>query len=326
MTGSTPPPRVLVAVLTFRRVEELSRLLPVLVGQAESATAARARVLVVDNDPAGSAEPVVGAHVGDVRYVHEPRPGIAAGRNRALAEGAGCDAVVFVDDDEVPAPGWLDALVDAWTRWGCAGVAGPVVSTWEGTLDPWLEASGTFARPRRTTGSVLPGAATNNLLLDLRILRRTGTTFDDAFGLTGGSDTMLTRELVARGEQLRWCDEAEVLEAVPADRLTREFVLRRHLRTGTTWSRVHLALRRRGLPGGRTRTGLALRGAALIGRGAALLVRPRVADRSRGACRLASGAGVLLGAIGLRYTEYARPRTPGGQRRTSPTRWTSTSP
>ena len=49
-----------------------------------------------------------------MRYVHEPAPGISAGRNRALDEAGDADLLSFIDDDEVPRPGWLSALIDTW--------------------------------------------------------------------------------------------------------------------------------------------------------------------------------------------------------------------
>ncbi len=74
------------------------------------------RVLVIDNDPAGSGEAVVSALDSDaVRYVHEPRPGIAAARNRALDEAASYDLLIFIDDDEWPNPTWLQSLLEVMT-------------------------------------------------------------------------------------------------------------------------------------------------------------------------------------------------------------------
>jgi glycosyltransferase involved in cell wall biosynthesis len=95
-----------VVVPTFRRVERLEHLLPALVDQAATIGA---RVIVIDNDPdAGARATVTGwADVG-VRYAHEPRPGISAARNRGIDESALADALVYIDDDEMPAPGWLE--------------------------------------------------------------------------------------------------------------------------------------------------------------------------------------------------------------------------
>ncbi len=158
-------------------------------------------------------------------------------------------------------------------------------------------------------------AATNNLLLDLRVLRAAGvdlpTAFDERFGLSGGSDTLFTRSLTAAGLRLVWCDEALVTDVVPAARATREWVLRRALRSGNSWSRTSLALvartgaavaaARPADPGrGRARAGPVVPGVAA----GTLLRRPRW--HARGPKAAARGLGMAGGAWGWTYAEYAR--------------------
>ena len=309
------PRQVVVAVATFRRGDELARLLPPLVEQVRDLAPHSARLVVVDNDPDGSARPVLEPWVGeDVAYVVEPRPGIAAARNRALETAGEADAVVFIDDDEVPDQGWLREITAAWTEWGCAAVTGPVTFVLEGEPDPWVEASGLFATQHRVTGSVNPGASSANLLLDLDVLRRTGVRFDEAFGLSGGSDTMLVHTLRDLGHPVRWCQEAGVTEFVPAHRSRRSWVVTRTVRTSNTWARVGLVLaepRRRPV----VRAELAVRGAYRLARGVAQRARAVRGGResldARGAVDVASGRGLLLGAVGgVRY-EYRRDVTPG---------------
>ena len=86
---------ITVVTLTYRRPLDLSQALPELVRHIE--TVAGAELLIVDNDTAPSARPIVEPWLADhpVRYVHEPRPGIAAARNRGLDESADSDVVVF---------------------------------------------------------------------------------------------------------------------------------------------------------------------------------------------------------------------------------------
>jgi len=216
---------IVIGMPTFRRPTELARVLPRLIEQARQLRTARVRVIVVDNDPEGSARPQVEALAStDLLYVHERRPGISAARNRAIDAAGDADAIVFIDDDEVPDPGWLHALVASWKDWNCAGVTGPVTSVFEGPADDWVRGSGMFDRTVRPTGSVNPGASSANLLLDLSVLRRHGIVFDEEFGLSGGSDTMLAHRLRERGEQIRWCQEAGVTEYVPAGRSQRQHV------------------------------------------------------------------------------------------------------
>lgn len=306
---------VILAVLTYRRPGELATLLPRLLAQAEACPRA-VRVLVIDNDPSGSAADVVSALACDrVKYVHERRPGIAAARNRALEEAEDDQLLVFIDDDEEPVPGWLTSLLAVHASTGSAAVVGPVLSQYEQQPEPWVAAGAFFARRRLPTGTPVEVAATNNLLLDLRQVRRLGVRFDERFGLSGGSDTLFTRQIAARGGSLVWCDEAVVVDRVPAERLTRRWVLLRALRSGNSWSRTSMVLAadsawRRA----RTRVELTARGGlrTVAGAGQTLLgvLTRSAAHQARGLRTGARGVGMLLGAYGIVYSEYRRSSQP----------------
>ncbi|RKT78471.1 glycosyltransferase involved in cell wall biosynthesis [Terracoccus luteus] len=247
-----------VAVLTYHRPEPLGRLLPVLLIEAarheDSSPTDTVTLVVVDNDPHGSARQVVqAASVGspsdpsspDLRYVVEPRPGISAGRNRALDESSEADLLVFIDDDETPHPGWLERLVRLHDESGAEAVAGPVRSVVDAPLDPWVVAGRFFDRSHhlgRAQASVLPRAASNNLLLDLRFVRAHGLRFDDRFGLTGGEDSLFTGQLVAAGGTIRWAADAVVDDHLPSERLTRDYALRRTFHIANSSTRAEGAL------------------------------------------------------------------------------------
>jgi glycosyltransferase involved in cell wall biosynthesis len=315
-SGARPTLRLTVAVLTYRRRGDLRAVLPELAGQV-AAGSAGADVLVVDNDAAGSGAATVAELVADgavdgrvVRCVVEARPGIAAARNRALAECADRDVLVFIDDDERPGPAWLAALLRTHAEAGGAGVVGPVVSEFETPLPPWVAAGQFFDRRRLPTGTQVDVAATNNLLLDLHFLRREGITFDERFGISGGSDTLFTRQVVDRGGRLVWCDEAVVADVVPAARTTREWVLRRAFRSGNSWSRTSVALA--GTVPGRfaARARCTARGVVRIGGGGGRVVAGALtgsmAQRARGVRSVARGLGMVAGSYGGVYAEYAR--------------------
>lgn len=298
----------MVGVLTYRRPECLERLLPVLV---EQVAAMDGRVVVVDNDPDGGAEPEARRWAArGVTYVHEPEPGLAAARNRAFDEARDADVLVFIDDDEIPAAGWLCALVQGWQRWPCTAVAGPVRALFDGDVDPWIAGSGAFERRSLRTGTHVVGASTNNLLLDVGRVRRLGLAFDERFGRTGGEDTMFVHDLLRRGGTIRWCDEAEVHEPVRPERASRRWVLRRTFRAGTTWSRVALSLAGDGHHRRLERLELTVRALWRIGSGLSGLARGvlsrDVFRRARSVCATTSGAGMLAGAYGYRCYEYRR--------------------
>ena len=304
--------KTVVAVLTYRRTDLLPQLLDELVAQARTIEPP-AEVTVIDNDPSGSAEETVRRCAPDVRYVHEPRPGISAARNRALAEAADADLLVFIDDDELPADGWLAALTGAWQRWGCAAVAGPVPARFTAPASDWVLGSGAFDRRTLPTGTLVHGAGAGNLLLDVRQVRGLGLAFDERLGLTGGEDTFFTHELVHRGGEIRWCDEAVAVESVPAERLTRSWVLRRSFRSASSLSRTEVRLA--GGPGARWRTrAVVLAKAAvrvsLAATGAlAAVVRRDVGARARAVTTIAAYSGLVVGTFGFGPAEYAR--TPG---------------
>lgn len=299
---------VVVATLTYRRNELLADLLPQLLDQV-GRCGAPAEVLVVDNDPAGGAREVVDKHPA-VRYVHEPTPGIAAARNRAMDAAGDVEGLVFIDDDEKPVGDWLAQLLLTKARTGADAVVGWVDTSYVGTLDPWIEAGEFFVRRRHPTGATVPMAATNNLLLDLARVRALGLRFDPDFGLTGGSDTMFTRQLVRAGGRIVWCDEAVVIDPVPVDRATRRWVLRRRFRFGNGWARTSLALERGSTGRARVRCRLAADGLVRIAAGlaesAAGSAGRSLRHRAKGLGRAARGLGMVAGAFGHVYTEYDR--------------------
>jgi succinoglycan biosynthesis protein ExoM len=303
--------RVTIAVLTYRRPHHLAALLPALAAQAGE-VAADVDILVVDNDPAGEAEELVrqAGQNAPVRYAHEAAPGIAAARNRALDE-ATAEVLVFIDDDERPSRHWLARLLEARSHYRATAVVGPVVSRYDSPPSRWVAAGGFFDRRRMPTGTPVSVAATNNLLLDLGWVRGNGLRFDSRFGLSGGSDDLFTRQLHNRGGLMVWCDEAVVIDVVPASRLTREWVLRRSYRIGNASSRVLLDL-----DGNRVGPRLLLR-LRLVARGTARIVvgtlryaagvlTGRVRHRARGLRTAARGAGMLSGSLGSVYSEYSR--------------------
>jgi glycosyltransferase involved in cell wall biosynthesis len=308
--------RVAVAVATFRRPADLAALLPLLVAETETVRRARpdaeVGIVVVDNDAGGSAADVVTAYPA-IRYVTEPVPGIAAARNRALAAAGDADLLAFIDDDERPDAGWLGQLLDTWARTGAAAVAGAVRTELPGNPDPWVVQGQFFTRQHRATlptGTLLPSAATNNLLLDLAPVRRAGLRFDPAFGISGGEDELFTRRLVAAGGQIAWCAEAVVHEEVRPDRLNRRFLLLRAFSYGTIDSRIAQAL----AGSLRARTAARARcvgkGLPRIGYGLIRWAYGRVTRSlwhdAYGAQLFMRGLGLVAGSLGLTFDRYRR--------------------
>lgn len=96
-----------IAVCTRDRPEDLQRSLQALLALPDDGQ----EYLVVDNAPSSEASREVVAGFGErVHYVREERPGLDAARNRALRE-AQHEIILFNDDDAMPDPGWLRAIL-----------------------------------------------------------------------------------------------------------------------------------------------------------------------------------------------------------------------
>lgn len=104
---------VAVIVPTLRRLESLERALRSLFGQTGVADRV-AEIVIVDNDPLGSAagltEALRGSWPWPLAYRHAPKPGVATARNAGLA-ATQAPMIAFLDDDEAALPGWLSALL-----------------------------------------------------------------------------------------------------------------------------------------------------------------------------------------------------------------------
>ncbi|WP_426625434.1 glycosyltransferase family 2 protein [Leifsonia sp. McL0607] len=319
---------VTIAVPTFRRPEKLQALLPLLVAQArdvDASGATRTDIVVVDNDPDGSAQAGVqeaasAAAAADplvvIRYAHERQPGIAAARNRALDEAAGSQLLAFIDDDERPHPGWLGELVRVQNDTGAALVQGWVDPEYEVPPSSWILAGRFFVRRTWPTGTALGVSASNNVLLDVEQVRESGLRFALDLGLSGGEDTLFTSQLAARGYQLVWCAESVVTDLVPASRITRRWVLRRALSHGNSAAVVSIRLADGPGRAALARVGSVVGGAARVVGGVlrcalGVVTRSEV-HQARGARAAYRGAGMIAAATGRVIQEYARPATAEG--------------
>lgn len=306
-----PAGSMVVAILTYRRPTDLTELLPLALDQTEDVDC-EVGVLVVDNDPEAGARELVEGFPG-VRYVHEPDPGIAAARNRALREAGSADLLVFIDDDERPRPGWLKNLLGVYEMSKPAAVVGPVVSSFYKEPSRWIVEGRVFDRRQLSTGTEIDIAATNNLLLDLEQVRALDLAFDERFGITGGSDTLFTVQLHARGGRMVWCQEAVVTDVVPAERATRGWVLRRSYRSGNGWTRVQLVMAGSARARLLTRVLLAGQGSLrVLGGGLRWTIAALTGSlgaRARAMRTIMRGAGMLTGLSGVVYVEYRRPST-----------------
>lgn len=302
---------VSIIITTYRRTDMLAELLAALGPQLAGRPA---EAIVIDNCPDASARSTVECSgFAAVRYVHEPRSGVVNARNRGVAEGRG-DYLVFLDDDEVPCSGWLDAwLAQADGRTDLA--FGRIVPRLLAPCPPELLGQTTRAYSREMpgpTGTDISAKAayvgTGNAMFRKARCFASDTPFDLRFNARGGEDVWLIRSLRLQGCKLLWNREALVEELVPANRMTLEFTKLRKFNQGQVRC---ILMYGEGGPAGLLRAAMWMAAGAiqLVGFGLAASVLAPI-DPVRATdfrCRAEGGRGKLLWRRSPEIREYDQP-------------------
>lgn len=308
-------PSVSICVITYKRPEGLRRLLTGINGQEFSGTPpGRVEVVVVDNDPEGSAAAICGelatASRWPIVYKVEPRRGIPFARNTALLSvSPESEFIAFLDDDEVPSPQWLEAILRVQAEFDADVVMGPVIPHYIEPPPQWIVEGRFFDGLHRPTGTRLQSAHTGNVIVRASVIRHLQIRFNEDMALTGGEDTHFFMQIVRAGYKIVFAEEAVVHEWLPPSRVNAVWILQRAYRLGTT-----LGLCERDLAGSarvlfvRLAKGI---GRIVFGTLYVALVpwfssRPIKAEVVRGMRSIMFGAGMVAGIMGWRYEEYRR--------------------
>lgn len=181
-----------------------------------------------------------------LRYVTETRQGIVPARNRALSEAMDSDIMVFLDDDEMPQPGLLQAVCDALLNEGASCAGGRVVVNFSPHTRPhwlgnellgFLAAVDYGAQPFWIKDSSTP-VWTANVAYDMRLFRDDPSLrFDLRYNragtaVGGGEDIMMFNELLSRETKMRYRPDMVVEHYVEAWRLKRGYFLKLHYQAG----------------------------------------------------------------------------------------------
>jgi glycosyltransferase involved in cell wall biosynthesis len=263
-------------------------------------------MVIVDNDATGSAKATVegfgqtGAY--DMIYVVEPNQGIPFARNRALDSAPpGTDLFCFLDDDEWPVDGWLDAMLETREKNRADCVYGPVQPVYPENPPEYFIRARVFERKKNTDGQRISYAASNNVMFDYPLIRSWNLRFEEKMRFTGGTDYLFFNQAIRRGMQVFWADKALVYDIVPANRMTWKWVLQRQYRLGNTFAVsevLHGNLKRRIYRAAYGATRVVL-GLVML---PAILISPYWGMRAL--THVLRGAGMVNGILGHAYQEY----------------------
>lgn len=230
-----------VCICTYKRPDLLAGLLQRL--QELHEIEQIAEIVIVDNDPARSASAVIEKWEQQSRIpvvaLHVPTPNISLARNAAIHAAKG-EWIGLIDDDELPDHAWIRELLKAQRDFDADVIHGPVLPIYPSNTPAWIQEGGFFSRPRHATGTPLEARdlrAGNALARRSTLLQIPGP-FDPAFGRTGGEDTFLFKQLLARGISMVWSDEAIVHEMLLPERTTMAWLAKRSFQVGHIWART----------------------------------------------------------------------------------------
>lgn len=219
-------PAVTVAIPTFDRPGPLARALASVAAQS----GVDFEIVVVDNSPSGTARPGVDGlkeRIGvPLRYVHEPRPGVAYARNAAVAAARG-GYIAFLDDDQRAGPNWLSELAKVREKLDADVVFGPIVGRSDmarGPLAERIESLLSRRGPGRDQLIRKPFGCGSCLL---RRDRLPEPPFDPIRNRIGGEDDLLFARMAARGARFAWSARAEVEEYAATERCSLSWLLGR---------------------------------------------------------------------------------------------------
>ena len=207
-------------------------------------------VVVVDGDEslAGAVRQVAdGARVvatGD-------RAGLAAARN-AGAAASSADIVLFLDDDALADPDWIECLTDAIDEPDVLGAFGQSTPLWAATRPAWLSDEFLWTLGCSYAGQPMQRARVRNVYGGCCGLRRELFTELDGYDARlgrgpasagGGEEAALCLRARRRWPRASFAFEprAQIRHRVPADRLTLAYVLRRAYDEGRMKAAVALA-------------------------------------------------------------------------------------
>lgn len=185
-------------------------------------------VVLVDNDPAGSAlGPLHALTDPRIIVVHEPRAGVANARNAGLRAARG-DMIAFLDDDETAPTLWLSELLRVQREHAADVVFGPVRTRLAASPRDHAEFFNAFFA--RDTGHA-EGPISMFYGCGCSLIRRaalpSAEPFSPARNEIGGEDDLLFQTMEAAGASFAWAPGAWVWETPELSRVTLAYTLRR---------------------------------------------------------------------------------------------------
>jgi len=203
-------PRLSIIIPTFNGARRIDECLDALLPQAKQH---EADVVVVDDGSSDHTAEVVRRYE-NVRLIAQQNAGPAAARNRGAAESSG-DVIVFIDDDCVPAPHWLDAMLGAFDDVQVVGAKGIYRTRQESLVARFVQFEYVDRYRLMEKAQYIDFVDTYSAaFLRERFLEFDG--YDQAFPVACAEDADLSYRMSACGWKMKFVPDAVVTHTHPA--------------------------------------------------------------------------------------------------------------
>jgi succinoglycan biosynthesis protein ExoM len=302
--------RVGIAICTYNRLPELRSLLRRVAALASADLGGddSFKIVVVDDSRDGNAAPTIDAFRAEVGAVVESintaSGDICKARNAAIiAASDGTDFVACTDDDCVPHPGWLAALLVVAEATSADVIIGHRKFVASADAPQWL-----LDEPFALENALYPDRSdptvgnTANVMIRSAWLRSSDVAFRNELGRSGGEDMVFIDDARKQGARVRFAANSVVDEPYERRRTSLRYHLWRQMWLGNNEAAINRHTRevsdaRLALRGVRRCVSGLTRPVRRVATGQSLQLRWAIA-------RVVSGIGLIVGVAGVRIRHH----------------------
>lgn len=192
-------------------------------------------IIVINNGSVDDTEKLLEKYTGRIYVVNEPHIGLSVARNRAVHE-CSTEYIVFLDDDGIPSPGWVDSIINLTRSKNVDVFGGPYSPYYTTIKPPWFDDIWGSGQSELIDGPQFAPVCFTGANMGWRtsLLREMGG-FDPELGIVGtalrlGEETALQIAIRHRHPEARFefSSAMHILHHVAPEKMTLSYIHRRN--------------------------------------------------------------------------------------------------